>query len=129
MRCIEIAIEQPAKKGEYRVFNQFTEQFSVLGLAELVQQAAARKGLTVTIENPPNPRVEAESHYYNAKHTKLVELGLQPHLLSDVLLDSVLDAVRDHIGRLRPETILPYVNWRNLRNPLGYHQLKNGQSA
>lgn len=31
--------------------------------------------------NVPNPRVEAEEHYYNAKNTKLQDLGLKPHLL------------------------------------------------
>ncbi len=42
-------------------------------------------------KNVPNPRVEAEEHYYNAKHTQLVELGLEPHLLEDNLIDSLLN--------------------------------------
>jgi UDP-sulfoquinovose synthase len=33
----------------------------------------------VTIEHLDNPRVEAPDHYYNVKHTKLVDLGLEPH--------------------------------------------------
>ena len=77
MRCIELALENPAKSGEYRVFNQFTEQFVVSELAHLVKDAAEHKGRTVEIRHVPDPRVEAEKHYYNAKHTKLIDLGLE----------------------------------------------------
>ncbi|MDI6891319.1 MAG: hypothetical protein QMC83_10360, partial [Thermodesulfovibrionales bacterium] len=120
MRCIEIAILNPAQKGEYRVFNQFTEQFTVSELSELVQKVAKEKGLKVDISHPPHPRVEAEEHYYNAKHTKLLDLGLKPHYLSDVLLDSMLDNIQRYSYNVKEETILPYVNWRNTHNPIGY---------
>ena len=128
MQCVELAIQNPPKAGEYRVFNQFTEQFSVIELAQLVRTVGARKGMHVEIANPANPRVELESHYYNAKHTKLTALGLKPHLLSDVLLNSVVDTVKQYQHRLRPDTILPFVNWRTTRNPLGYHDIKPGGS-
>ncbi len=67
VRCIELACLNPAARGEFRVFNQFTEQFSILQLARMVQTAAKRFGLHVTIDHIPDPRVEAEEHYYNAK--------------------------------------------------------------
>src|SRR5207244_8238426 len=76
--CVRLSIENPAEAGEYRVFNQFTEQFSVRQLAELVSEACAQHGLATTIEHLPNPRVESEEHYYNAKHQRLLDLGLQP---------------------------------------------------
>ncbi|MFQ5793051.1 MAG: NAD-dependent epimerase/dehydratase family protein, partial [Acidobacteriota bacterium] len=120
MQCVELAILHPPKAGEYRVFNQFTEQFNVMELAKLVKHVAEQKGAKVDIANPPNPRVELEDHYYNAKHTKLTDLGLKPHLLSDVLLDSVLDMVYRHKDRVKPETFTPYVNWRSIQNPAGY---------
>ena len=47
VRCIQIAIDNPAAKGEFRVFNQFTEQFSVNQLAAIVQQQGAKAGLDV----------------------------------------------------------------------------------
>lgn len=47
-------------------------------------------GDALQVQSVPNPRVEAEEHYYNAKRTKLVDLGLEPHLLSDNLIDSLL---------------------------------------
>jgi UDP-sulfoquinovose synthase len=120
LRCIEIAIQSPPRAGEYRVFNQFTEQFSVLDLANLVQQIGNRKGLDVTINHLPDPRVEAEQHYYNAKHTKLLDLGLIPHKLSDVLLDSLMDVVVRYRDRVREDTLLPQVNWRNTHNSSSY---------
>lgn len=120
MRCIELAILNPAKPGEYRVFNQFTEQFTVLQLAELVKEIADKKGIKVEIIHPEDPRVEAEQHYYNAKHTKLLDLGLKPHYLSDVLLESVIGVVYRYRHRVKEDTIWPYVNWRNASNPTGY---------
>ncbi len=80
VRCVEIACLQPANPGECRVFNQFTEQFSVLELAQMVQDASKTLGLKAQIDHLPDPRVEAESHYYNAKHSKLVDLGLEAPL-------------------------------------------------
>src|SRR5713101_7114256 len=65
VRCIEIACLNPAAPGECRVFNQFTEQFSVLEIARMVETAARELGLTVEIDHLPDPRVEAEEHYYN----------------------------------------------------------------
>jgi UDP-sulfoquinovose synthase len=120
MRCIEIAIERSAKAGEYRVFNQFTEQFSVGQLADLIQAAARQKGHAVEIQHVPDPRVEAEVHYYNAKHTKLIDLGLKPKLLSNVLIDSVLDKVEQHKHRVKKDRIAALVNWRRTTNAAGY---------
>ena len=120
LRCIEIAIQSPPKQGEYRVFNQFTEQFSVLDLANLVQQIGNRKGLNVAINHMADPRVEMEQHYYNAKHTKLLDLGLVPHKLSDVLLDSLMDVVVRYRDGVREDTLMPQVNWRSTHNPSSY---------
>jgi UDP-sulfoquinovose synthase len=117
VKCIEIACLNPAGKGECRVFNQFTEQFSVMDLANLVKTAAGEIGLPVTIEHMPTPRVEAEQHYYNAKHSKLVDLGLRPHFLSDSLLDSLMNIAMKYQDRVDRSLFLPQVNWRNPRNP------------
>ncbi len=116
VRCIELAIRNPPDAGEYRVFNQFTEQFSVGELAEKVCHAGEKLGLTVDVQHLPNPRVEREEHYYNATHSRLLDLGLQPHLLSDALLDSLLGIALAHRERVREETIFPHVNWRTARN-------------
>jgi len=91
VRCLELAIANPAQSGEFRVFNQFTELFSVGDLALMVKKAGSALGLNVEINNLDNPRIELEEHYFKAKNTKLLDLGLQPHYLSDSLLDSLLN--------------------------------------
>src|ERR1700724_2559505 len=80
VRCIEIACQNPASRGECRVYNQFTE------------------------------------HYYNAKHSKLIDLGLEPHLLSDALLDSLVTIAVRYRDRVDASLMLPQVNWREPRN-------------
>ena len=116
VRCVEIACLNPAAQGECRVFNQFTEQFSVLDLARLVQTAGEKLGLTVEVDHLSDPRVEAQEHYYNAKHSKLIELGLEPHLLSDSLLDSLMNVALKYRDRIDPSVMLPQINWRQPRN-------------
>jgi UDP-sulfoquinovose synthase len=118
VRCIELACLNPAAAGEMRVFNQFTEQFSIAQLADLVVDAAAKLGLEATIAPVDNPRVEAEEHYYNAKHTALLDLGLEPHYLSDSLLDSLVNIALEHRDEVDPDLILPRVNWRRTANEL-----------
>jgi UDP-sulfoquinovose synthase len=116
VRCVEIACLNPAAKGEFRVFNQFTEQFSVLDLARMVKAEGKKLGLAVEVNHIPDPRVEAEEHYYNAKHSKLIELGLQPHLLSDSLLDSLMNIAMKYRDRIDSSMMMPQVNWRQARN-------------
>ena len=112
VRCIELACLNPAAKGECRVFNQFTEQFSVLDLARIVQTAGRKLSLKVDIQHLPDPRVEAERHYYNARHSKLADLGLQPHLLSESLLDSLMNIAIRYRDRIDESLFLPRINWR-----------------
>ncbi len=116
VRCIEIACLNPAARGECRVFNQFTEQFSVLEIAHLVQAAAKKLGHAVEIDHIPTPRVELEEHYYHAKHSKLIDLGLDPHYLSGSLLDSLMNIALKYQDRVDASNFLPQVNWRNARN-------------
>ena len=116
IRCIELAIASPPREGEYRVFNQITEQFSLVELAEMVVRQSELFGLEAQVKHLPNPRVEAEQHYYNAAHTGLVELGLEPHLLNGSVLESLIQVAikyRKHIDR---NLILPTVNWRTTKN-------------
>jgi UDP-sulfoquinovose synthase len=110
--CVELAIAHPAAPGEFRVFNQFTEQFSVLDLAAKVQHAGAELGLAVEVQHLENPRVELEDHYYQARNTELRKLGLKPHCLSDTLLDSLLRFAMKYQEQVDKERILPKVAWR-----------------
>jgi UDP-sulfoquinovose synthase len=112
VRCVELAIANPADAGKFRVFNQFTELFSVGDLASMVEKAATTLGMKVEINHLENPRVELEEHYFNAKNTNLLDLGLQPHYLSDSLLDSLLNFAAKYKQRVDKKQILPKVAWR-----------------
>ncbi len=130
VRCVELACLNPAAKGECRVYNQFTEQFTVLDLAKKVQEAGKDLGLKVEIDHIPDPRVEAEQHYYNAKHSKLLDLGLQPHFLSESLLDSLMNIAMKYRNRVDTTMMLPQVNWHQPRNERRLHtDIAAGMSA
>ena len=115
LACVELAITNPAEKGEYRVFNQFTESFSVSKVADMVAEAYPGK---VRIEHLDDPRVEKEEHYYRAAHTKLLDLGLVPHLLEPATLRSILAVADTHRDRVNPEAIKATVNWRQTTSDL-----------
>ena len=112
LQCVELAVNNPAELGDFRVFNQFTEQFTVGELAERVKKAAEELGHTVEIQSFPNPRVELEEHYYNAANTKLRDLGLEPHLLGPELVQSMLRTIERYKDRVIERAILPKTRWK-----------------
>jgi UDP-sulfoquinovose synthase len=114
LECIRLACENPADPGEFRVFNQMTQSLSVGQIAKTV--AAAYSG-QVEVEYLENPRVELEDHYYNAVHTSLPDLGLEPHLLSDTLIESLFEVVERHKDRIDQRALRPGVRWRRTSNP------------
>jgi UDP-sulfoquinovose synthase len=110
VECVRLACENPADQGEFRVFNQATEQFSLQEMAKVVQNGFPGQ---VDIEYVDNPRVEIENHYYNFTHTALESLGLKPHLLSDTLLHHMFDVIEEHKDRVDHDLLKPTVNWRD----------------
>jgi UDP-sulfoquinovose synthase len=112
LACVELALNTPAARGEFRVFNQFTEQFSVQQLADIVVHAAAKHGIAAQIAHVANPRIEKEEHYYNAAHSKLIDLGLQPHFLSDTLIESMMTHISARAHAVRPELVMPTIKWK-----------------
>ena len=107
LACVELACHKPPERGEFRVFNQFTEQWLVYELA--VQVASLFGG---EIKHIQNPRVEKEEHYYNAKHTALLDLGLEPHLLTDDVLGEMYTYVERYRDRINVDQLMPKVKWR-----------------
>ena len=112
VRCIELACDNPADRGEFRVFNQMTESMSVADIAKTIATSFPGEA---TIENLANPRVELEGHYYNVAHTGLVGLGLEPHLLSDTLISSLFDVAKRYAHRVDTRVMQPGVDWRAAR--------------
>ena len=117
LQCVSLTAENPPAEGEYRVFNQFTEVFNVADLAEKVRHAGGEVGIDVRVDHVANPRLELEEHYYNPTHTKLLELGLKPTLLSETLIESMLEVIRRYQDRVLPDVIDPVTQWRP--EPLG----------
>src|SRR5260221_3458313 len=113
VQCVELTALHPANAGEMHVFNPFTEQFSVADLANVVAKAPDELGISVEIASYENPRVEKENHYYNAKHTALIDLGLKPHYLSDELVGSVINRIVQYKDRIITDAIVPRIRWKN----------------
>src|SRR5437588_9691373 len=122
VECIRLASENPADRGEFRVFNQMTESMSIRQIAETVAgeypKWSGANGGGVTIKHVENPRVEAYDHYYNVKHTALVNLGLKPTLLSTTLIDHLFDLVDHNRDRIDLAAIRATVKWRETRSEL-----------
>jgi UDP-sulfoquinovose synthase len=115
LTCVRLALEHPPPPGEMRIYNQFTEIFSVNELAARVASAARRLGLEVSVVHEPNPRMEAEEHFYEVRHEALQRLGLVPHLLDEEALVGMLERLRPHAGRVDPGRIRPRVRWTKNR--------------
>lgn len=113
LQCVDLAVSNPARKGELRILNQFTEQFTVNELAVRVARVGTGMGLNVQIERIANPRKEAEEHYYNAKHHAFRELGLQPHLMTDAVVETMLQRVLRYKTAIDIKKIMPRVRWNN----------------
>ncbi len=113
LQCVDLAASNPAEEGELRIFNQLTETFSVNELAEKVKKVGDQMGLGVDIKPIENPRKEAEDHYYNPAHTGLLDLGLEPHYLTDDVLASMLEQVLNYKEAIDASKIMPRVKWNN----------------
>ena len=113
IQCISILIDNPPDDNEYRVVNQFEEQYNVLELAKRVQQIAKKKGMDVEVKSKDNPRFEMETHYYKADHKKLEELGFKPtrHIDDEIgiMLDD-LDKFKDRIEQ-KKDSIVKNLKW------------------
>jgi len=111
VQCIRLAIENPSCDGELRVFNQFTETLTVNQIAELVRSAGEALGLKVSIDHLENPRLEKEEHFYQVENTNLLDLGLDPKLLSENVVITMLQKVMVQASNIRPQIIMPTAQW------------------
>jgi len=111
LQCIDLAVNNPADKGELKIYNQLTETFTVNELAEKVQRAGKLIGLDVEVKSIPNPRKEAEEHYYNPKYTGLMDLGLKPHFMTEEVLAEMMELVVKYKNNIDNSKIFPRVKW------------------
>lgn len=111
LQCVDLAMTKPPEQGQLRILNQFTETFSVNELADKVQKVGNQMGLNVEIKSIENPRKEKEEHYYNPKHSALLELGLKPHPMTDEVVAEMLDKVILYKQQIDKSKILPRIKW------------------
>ena len=115
LQCINLAMSTPPTSGELRIFNQFTEQFTVNELAQKVKEASKVLGIKTQIKSIPNPRQELEDHYYNPKHTGLLELGLEPTFMTTEVLAGMIDIVAGYKEKISEELAMPRVAWKRTK--------------
>lgn len=122
MQCLTLALENPPRKGEYRVFNQFEEVYNVTELAQKVQKVGKEFDLGVEIQPIDNPRVELEEHYYQPDHQQLLDLGYQPTHEMETELRTVLGDLVTHSERIRERShvLMPDIRWDGSRRRSDY---------
>jgi UDP-sulfoquinovose synthase len=113
IQCLTLTIENPPARGEYRVFNQLDETYSIIELAEKVVVVARKLGIDVTIKNLQNPRTEKEEHYYKVDHEHLRKLGFKPTRKIEETLEIMLKDLSKHKERIleKGDAILPKTLW------------------
>ncbi len=111
LQCIDLALHNPADKRELKIYNQLTETFTVNELAENIQKAGKTLGIDVAIKSIENPRREAEEHYYNPKHTGLIDLGLEPNYMTTEVLANMMKFVMNYKDNIDETKIFPRVKW------------------
>jgi UDP-sulfoquinovose synthase len=107
LQCLELAAAQPVERGDLRILNQFTEQFSVRQLAEQVRTAARSSGYQTEIQTIKNPRKEMDSHYFNAAHQGLLDMGLKPHLLTTEIISEMISVIAKYQDRIDHSKVMP----------------------
>jgi len=111
LQCIHKAEISPALPGELRIFNQFMETLSVNEIAEKVKSVGNKLGLNVAIKSVINPRKESEEHYYNPIHRGLLNLGVEPHYLTDDVLTEMFRVVEEYKDRVNKDIIIKNIRW------------------
>uniref|UniRef100_A0A6M3XXH1 Putative NADH dehydrogenase n=1 Tax=viral metagenome TaxID=1070528 RepID=A0A6M3XXH1_9ZZZZ len=120
IQCLTIAIKNPPLKGEYRTWNQFENIYSINILAKKVQEAMNGNEVryikdlfkTIPIKHIPNPRLEAEDHYYNPTHQTLLNLGYEPTTDIQGEITNLIKDLLPYKERIIKELIMPITNWR-----------------
>ncbi len=111
LQCVHASETTPPAKGELRIFNQIMETFSVNELAELTRKVGRRRGHDVAIKPIPNPRREAEEHYYNPTYQGLKDIGVVPHYLTEEVMDGLFEIVEKYRENIRKDVIFRGVSW------------------
>jgi UDP-sulfoquinovose synthase len=111
LQCVDRSVQKPAAAGELRIFNQIMETFSVLELAEMTQKVGRKLGFDVEIKSIENPRKEAEEHYYNPTYQGLQDIGVEPHYLTENVMERMFRMVENFRDNIRKGVIFRGIRW------------------
>lgn len=111
LQCVHKSEQTPAKQGELRIFNQMMETFSANDLAEKTARVGQSLGYDVQIEHLENPRKEMEEHYYNPTYQGLIEIGVEPHYLTDEVMAEIFRSVAQYKDQIRKDIIFRGIKW------------------
>ena len=111
LQCVHQSEQTAAQQGELRIFNQIMETFSANELAEKTACVGKSLGYDVQVEHIDNPRKEAEEHYYNPTYQGLIEIGVEPHYLTDDVMAGIFRSVAKHKDRIRKDIIFRGIKW------------------
>jgi len=94
-RCIEIALENPPKKGErVNILNQMTETHRVRDLAKIISDLTGAK-----VDYVKNPRNEADENELHVANDRFLGFGLKPITLEDGLLTEITEISKKYSDR------------------------------
>lgn len=118
MRCLTLAVENPADAGEFRVFNQFAESYTIRELAYLVREIGQEIGLDVQVKHYDNPRVEKETHYYNPIRENLDKIGYIPTTNVKAKIKVMLEDLLQFKDRIKTKahSLVPDIRWDGLHH-------------
>lgn len=111
LQCVHMSEKTPAKSGELRIFNQIMETFTANELAEKTQRVGQKLGYEIRIDHLENPRKEAEEHYYNPTYQGLLDIGVQPHYLTDEVMEEMFKVVEKYRNNIRKDVIFKGIKW------------------
>lgn len=111
IQCVHMSEKRPAEKRQLRIYNQIMETFTVNELAERVQRIGEKLGYEVKIDHLDNPRKEAEEHYYNPTYQGLIDIGVQPHYLTDEVLERIFRVIEKYKDNIRKDVIFQGITW------------------
>ncbi len=122
MHCLTLAVENPPDVGEYRVFNQFANVFSITELALKVQRIAQNLGWDVKVCHLENPRHELNEHYYNPTHQHLLDLGYCPTHDVEAEISIMLQDLWKYRDRIRAnkEILIPEFRWNGTKKKVKF---------
>ena len=111
INCVKIAANNQPKKGEFRVFNQFTDFKSLNEMAEVIIKSSKNLGIKAKAKKIKNPRKEMEEHYYNPKNTSLISLGLKPIKFNENTIETDIKLITKYKKNIDQEYFMPTVKW------------------